>query len=74
MQSEIQQQLERVVGGKGVRASDLDTREAANPRVTIETAEAVYDLPANRFLLLLKELPDDVGINALRQAIEQHFP
>ncbi len=74
MQPEIQREVERVVGGKGVDVSDIDTKESANPRIKVETAECVYELPANRFLLLLNDLPDDIGVVALRQSIEEHFP
>ena len=74
MQSEIERELERVVGGKGVEVQDIDSPEAANPRVKVETAEAVYELPAARFLLFLKDSPDHIGVNALRLSIEQHFP
>ena len=73
MQAEIQQELKRVVGGPGVSASAIENREPANPRVKLETANAVYHLPANRFLSLLRVLPDQIGINALRQSIDQHF-
>jgi hypothetical protein len=74
MQTEIERELERVVGGQGVDVTDINSAETANPRIKVETAEAVYELPATRFLLLLKDLPDHIGVNALRLSIEQHFP
>lgn len=73
MQVEIQKELKRVVGGPGVSASEIENRKPVNPRMKLETASAVYHLPANRLLLLLRELPDKIGVNALRQSLEQHF-
>lgn len=73
MRTDIQKEVERVVGGKSVNVSEIDTAETANPRVKVETAHATYDLPANRFLIQLRDMPDGVGVNALRQHIEEHF-
>lgn len=74
MQAEIQREVERVVGGKGVDVKDIDTGDSADSRITLETAEATYDLPAERLLHLLKQMPGRVGVNALRQCIDEHFP
>ncbi len=74
MVNEIEQELERIVGGEGVSVSELDSAEEANRRVHLETARAAYDLPANRLLVRLKSLPDHIGIEALRTAIEEEFP
>jgi hypothetical protein len=74
MSSEIQAELERIVGGEGVRVSPVPTKEEANRRVQLETANAVYEVPENRLLILLKKLPDGIGIEALRQAVEEELP
>ena len=74
MQAEIQREVERVVGGKGVDVKDIDTADSTHSHITLETAEATYELPAEQLLLLLKQMPDRVGVNALRQCIDEHFP
>ncbi len=77
MQSEIQREVERIVGGKAVSVTDIDARtdggDAAGHRIQLETAHATYTLPAGELFHLLRELPDEIGVNALRQRIEQRF-
>lgn len=74
MNPEIPEHVKRIVGGEGVGVTDVETESEANPRVRMETANATYELPANRVLSFLESLPDDIGVEALRQAIEERFP
>lgn len=74
MNQQIKKELERIVDGAGVKVSDLETSAEANRRIKLETARGVYELPANRFLIFLQKLPDRIGVEALRQAIEERFP
>lgn len=74
MNFRIQQELERVVGGGAVSVTDVATQTPANPRVRLETAQSVYELPANRTLIFLEKLPDRIGVEAFREAIERRFP
>ena len=77
MQSEIQREVERIVGGKAVSVTDIDAQagdgDEANHRIKLETANATYTLPAQQLFHLLRELPDEIGVNALRQSIEQQI-
>lgn len=74
MKSQIEQELNRIVGGGAVTVTENDTDEEANRRVKLETSNGVYELPANRLLVFLEKLPDDIGVTPLRQAIEERFP
>lgn len=74
MTTQIEQELDRIVGGGAVMVTEIETAVEANRRVRLETANAVYELPANRLLILLRKLPDHAGVEPLRQAIEENFP
>ena len=74
MDPRIEEELNRVVGGDAVKATEVETESEANRRVRVETSEAIYELPANRGLIFLQKLPDGIGGEALRMAIEQRFP
>ncbi|REK24499.1 MAG: hypothetical protein DWQ45_17070 [Planctomycetota bacterium] len=74
MDPRVEEELKRIVGGEGVTATDIETESPANRRLRLETAQAVYEVPAGRGLIFLQQLPDDIGVEALRQAIEQEFP
>lgn len=74
MNRQIEQELERIVGGAGVEVSESETSSEANRRVRLEMTDAVYDLPANRLLIVLEKVPDRIGVPALRKVIEEHFP
>ncbi|MCA9110250.1 MAG: hypothetical protein KDA52_09900 [Planctomycetaceae bacterium] len=74
MNSQIEQELDRIVNGEAIKVSDMETSSEANRRIKLDTANCVYELPANRFLIFLQRLPDQIGVEALRQAIEERFP
>ena len=76
IQPDIEREVERIVGGKAVRVADVDAPAEDNRAcdlVKLETAHATYTLPAKPLLRLLQNLPDEIGVNALRQRIEQQF-
>lgn len=73
MIEEIQAELQRLVGGNAAEVATEQTAETANRRVKLTTANAVYSLPANELLIELRKLPDRIGVEALRQAVEQKF-
>lgn len=74
MKTEIEQELQRIVGGESVGVTEIETDRGANRRMKLETARATYDLPANRLLTMLQSLPDQIGVAALREEIERQFP
>lgn len=74
MDPQIEQELDRIVGGEAVQVTDVETSIEANRRIKLETANRVYELSANRLLSFLQKLPDCIAVEALRQAIEERFP
>ncbi len=76
IQPDIQREVERIVGGKAVGVMGIEAQtddDKTRHLVKLETANATYTLPAQPLLRLLRELPDEIGINALRQRIEQQL-
>lgn len=73
MPQELQKEIDRLVGSESVEIFELPTQEEANHRVQLQTANAVYKLPANRLLALLRKLPDRIGVEGLREAIEREL-
>ena len=61
----LETEVDRVMGRAGAVESEPETTSAAHPRVRLETAHAVYELPGSRLLTFPDELPDGVGVQPL---------
>jgi uncharacterized FlaG/YvyC family protein len=68
--NQLEAEIQRVVGPAAVQ---LRLQDQPDDRyVRVETAEAVWGMPPDDLLEMLKEMPDRAGVLALRQAADQH--